>query len=139
VRADGVSAAPNALVLMSPAVSIASSGYVRSLLAGRAQPSAISPVEHVRKGMPPVVIFNGDQDVVTPIGGARRFCEAVQGAGGRCDLHVYPGVGHLLTRKLDREAQEMGPFDPDPKDVADARAKGDAFLASLGYLTTASR
>lgn len=131
---DGVSAAPNALVLLSPAVSIASSGYVRALLAGRAEPSAISPAEHVRAGMPPIVMFNGDQDVVTPIGGARRFCTAVTGAGGRCELHVYPGVGHLLTRKLDREAQEMGPFDPDPKDLADAVAKGDAFLESLGYL-----
>ena len=132
--AGAVSAAPNALVLMSPAVSIASSGYVRALLAGRAEPSAISPAEHVRRGMPPVVIFNGDQDVVTTIGGARRFCDAVQGAGGRCDLHVYPGAGHLLTRKLDRESQEMGPFEPDPKDVLDATAKGDAFLVSLGYL-----
>jgi acetyl esterase/lipase len=132
--AGAVSAAPNALVLMSPALSIASSGYVRALLAGRAEPSAISPAEHVRSGMPPVVIFNGDQDVVTTIGGARRFCDAVRGAGGRCDLHVYPGAGHLLTRKLDRESQEMGPFEPDPKDVLDATAKGDAFLVSLGYL-----
>jgi hypothetical protein len=29
----------------------------------------------------------------------------------------------------------MGPFEPDPKDAADALAKGDAFLESLGYLT----
>ena len=137
--AGAVSAAPNALVLMSPAVSIASSGYVRALLAGRAEPSSISPVEHVRRGMPPIVMFNGDQDVVTTIGGARRFCEAVQGTGGRCDLHVYPGAGHLLTRKLDRESQEMGPFEPDPKDILDTYAKGDAFLASLGYLAPAPR
>jgi hypothetical protein len=33
----------------------------------------------------------------------------------------------------------MGPFDPDPKDVADAYAKGAAFLESFGYLTPASR
>lgn len=137
--AGAVSAAPNALVLLSPAVSIASSGYARALLAGRAEPSAISPAEHVRAGMPPIVMFNGDQDLVTTIGGARRFCDAVTGAGGRCELHVYPGVGHLLTRKLDREAQEMGPFDPDPKTIADTLAKGDAFLESLGYLVPERR
>lgn len=137
--AGTVSAAPNALVLMSPAVSIASSGYVRALLAGRAEPSSISPAEHVRRGMPPVVIFNGDMDLVTTVGGATRFCDAVKATGGRCDLHVYPGVGHLLTRKLDRESQERGPFEPDPKDILDTHAKGDAFLVSLGYLTPASR
>ena len=133
-RTDGVSAAPDALVLLSPAVSVSTSGFLRALLLGRAENAAISPTDHVRAGMPPMIIFNGDQDVVTPIGAARRFCDAVKTAGGRCDLHVYPGVGHLLTRKLDRESQEMGPFDPDPATIDDTLAKADAFLASLGYL-----
>ena len=133
-RTDGVSAAPDALVLLSPAVSVSSSGFLRSLLLGRADNAAISPTDHVRAGMPPMLIFNGDQDVVTPIGAVRRFCDAVKTAGGRCELHVYPGVGHLLTRKLDRESQEMGPFDPDPATIADTYAKADAFLAALGYL-----
>ena len=133
VRTDGVSAAPDALVLLSPAVSVSSSGYLRSLLLGRAENATISPADHVRAGMPPMIIFSGDQDVVTPNGAAGRFCAAVKGAGGRCELHVYPGVGHLLTRKLDRESQEMGPFDPDPATIADTVEKADAFLASLGY------
>lgn len=131
--AGGVRAAPDALVLLSPAVSVSSSGFLRSLLLGRAENAAISPTDHVRAGMPPMIIFNGDRDVVTPVGAAQRFCEAVKGAGGRCELHVYPGVGHLLTRKLDRESQEMGPFDPDPATVDDTLSKADAFLASLGY------
>ena len=117
-----------------PAVSVSSSGYLRSLLLGRAENAAISPVDHVRAGMPPLIIFSGDQDVVTPNGAAGRFCTAVKAAGGRCELHVYPGVGHLLTRKLDRESQEMGPFDPDPATIADTFEKADAFLASLGFL-----
>jgi acetyl esterase len=133
VRSDRASSAPNALVLMSPAVSVASSGYVRSLLAGKAESAAISPVEHVRPGMPPMIVFSGERDVVTPNGAAVRFCDAVKAARGRCELHVYPGVGHLLTRRLDRESQEMGPFDPDPATIADTFAKADAFLASLGF------
>jgi acetyl esterase/lipase len=133
VATSAVSAAPNALVLLSPAVSVSSSGYLRSLLLGRAENASISPTDHVRAGMPPMIIFNGDQDVVTPPGAAGRFCAAVKGAGGRCELHVYPGVGHLLTRKLDRESQEMGPFDADPATIADTFAKADAFLASLGF------
>lgn len=134
VRSDRASAAPNALVLMSPAVSVASSGYLRSLLAGKAENASISPVEHVRPGMPPMIVFSGERDVVTPNAAAVRFCDAVTAARGRCELHVYPGVGHLLTRKLDRESQEMGPFDPDPATIADTFEKADAFLASLGFL-----
>jgi acetyl esterase len=134
VRTDAVSAAPDALVLLSPAVSVSSSGYLRSLLLGRAANAAISPTDHVRGGMPPMIIFSGEQDLVTPNAAAGRFCDAVKRAGGRCELHVYPGVGHLLTRKLDRESQEMGPFDPDPATIADTLEKADAFLASLGFL-----
>jgi acetyl esterase/lipase len=134
VRTDGASAAPNAFVLLSPAVSVASSGYMRSLLLGRAENASISPSEHVRAGMPPVLVFSGERDVVTPNGAAVRFCDAVKASAGRCELHVYAGVGHLLTRKLDRESQEMGPFDPDPATIADTFAKADAFLASLGFL-----
>lgn len=130
---DQPSAAANAFVFLSPAVSVATSGYMRSLLVGRADPESISPLEHVRSGMPPILIANGDKDVVTPVSAARRFCEAVTQANGRCELHEYNGVGHLLTRTLDRHSQEMGPFDPDPAFVADHFARADAFLAGLGY------
>jgi acetyl esterase len=132
--AGAPSAAPNAFVLMSPAVSVASSGYMRSLLIGRTEPATISPAEHVRTGLGPIFLVNGDMDVVTPPGAARRFCDAVVASNGRCELHMYPGVGHLLTRKLDRKSQEMGPFDPDPATIADMFAKADAFLKSLGFL-----
>jgi hypothetical protein len=38
------------------------------------------------------------------------------------------------TGKLDREPQEMGPFDPGPATIADSVEKADAFLASQGFL-----
>ncbi len=78
--------------------------------------------------MPPVVIVHGEQDSLTPLGGARRFCERVMAGGGRCDLHVYPGVGHLLTRNL---ANEESDFDPDPIAREDGNVKQVEFLRSL--------
>ena len=129
----GVSAAPDALILMSPAVTLLpTDGYVRSLLLG-ADPVSISPADHLKGRAVPAIIFSGDRDIVTPTSGARRFCEVVISLKGRCELHVYPGVGHLLTRQLDRRSQEMGPFDPDPATIADTFAKADAFLKSLGF------
>jgi acetyl esterase/lipase len=61
--------------------------------------------------MPPVHIVHGERDTLTPLSGARRFCERVLAGGAQCQLVVYPGVGHLLTRNL---ANQESDFDPDP-------------------------
>jgi acetyl esterase/lipase len=119
---------PDALVLWSPALDVSGDEYFRRLLLGRASVEAYSPVEHVRPRMPPVVIVHGEQDSLTPLSGARRFCERVTAGGGRCELHVYPGVGHLLTRNL---ANQESDFDPDPVAREDGNAKQLAFLVSL--------
>ena len=119
---------PDALVLWSPALDVSRDGFFRGLLLGRAPVEAYSPVEHVRERMPPVVIVHGEKDTLTPLSGARRFCERVTVSGGRCDLHVYPGVGHLLTRNL---ANQESDFDPDPVARDDGNAKQVAFLKAL--------
>lgn len=134
VDESSVDAKPNALVLLSPAVSLTGDNWVKRLLIDRADARTISPVDHVHGPLPPVLIVNGDADLVTPLGEAERFRDAVVASGSTCELIVYRGVGHLLTRKLDRHSQEMGPFETDPADKADAQAKMDAFLAKLGYL-----
>jgi hypothetical protein len=51
--------------------------------------------------------------------------------GARCELQVYPGVGHLLTRNLKVQYQD---FDSDPTDAAEAHRLEDACLVSLGYI-----
>ena len=119
---------PDALVLWSPALDVSRDGHFRRLLRGRAPVEAYSPVEHVRPRMPPVNIVHGERDTLTPLGGARRFCDRIVAGGGRCDLHVYPGVGHLLTRNL---ANQESDFDPDPVARDDGTARQLAFLRSL--------
>jgi acetyl esterase/lipase len=119
---------PDALVLWSPALDVSSDGHFRRLLRGRAMVEAFSPVEHVRARMPPVHIVHGERDTLTPLGGARRFCERVQSGGSRCELVVYPGVGHLLTRNLTNQESD---FDPDPSARADGIARQLAFVQSL--------
>lgn len=86
------------------------------------------------RGAPPIFVYMGEDDTVTPAIRARHFCAAMAKVGSRCDLHTYPKLGHLLTRNLDPRAQETGPFDTDPAAAADARAKADRFLAELGYI-----
>ncbi|NHN21625.1 alpha/beta hydrolase, partial [Bacillus amyloliquefaciens] len=82
----------------------------------------ISPVAHIRKGMPPTLILQGDVDTVTPLAGARLFCERMRADGNRCELHVYEGYGHVFTPAGIRDD---GMPEPDPKISADASRRAD--------------
>jgi len=128
---ERVSARPDALVLVSPAVSLGADGWVERLLRGRGTARDISPDEHVRKGLPPTLILQGDADTVTPMAGAKRFCEALRAAGNVCDLHVYEGFGHLFTPAGTRDD---GMPQPDQATSEDASKRADRFLESLGFL-----
>lgn len=119
---------PDALVLWSPALDVSGDGHFRRLLGDRATVEALNPVEHVRARMPPVVVVHGERDNLTPLSGVRRFCDRVNAGGGRCVVHEYPGVGHLLTRNL---ADQENNFDPDPVARADGNAKQLEFLRRL--------
>jgi len=125
---------PDALVLYSPAVAIANSGWARKLLLGRVKPEDVSPDRFVRAGLPPTHITQGDEDVVTPFSGARNFCRRMTDAGNACTLRRYTGLGHLLTRKLDE--QEFN-FDPDTVARADAWRAEEMFLAERGFMDDA--
>jgi acetyl esterase/lipase len=129
--ADSVSARPDALILVSPAVSLAKDGWVQRLLKDRGSARDISPDEHVRKGLPPTLILQGDVDTVTPLAGAKRFSERMRAAANVCELHVYEGFGHLFTPA---GTPDDGMPQPDRATSADASRKADRFLESLGFL-----
>lgn len=128
---SSVRSEPDALLLWSPALDLARDGWFARKLQGRATAEAYSPVEHVRASTPPTSIVQGDSDTLTPLSGAKRFCARLAELGGTCELNVYEGVGHLLTRNL--EYQE-GDFDPDPQAVAEGIARHLRFLRELGYI-----
>jgi acetyl esterase len=128
-----ISAVPDALLLLSPAVSIVNDHWPQILLGKRAEVKEISPAENIKKQLPPIVIIEGAADTETPLAAVQRFCERAKQVGGTCELHVYPGLGHILSRNLDPQAQEQGPFDPDPAANADAHEKEKAFLVRIGY------
>jgi acetyl esterase len=126
-----VSSAPNALVLVSPAVSLEGDSWPQRLLGDRASADEISPDMHVREGLPPTIILQGRTDTVTPLAGVQRFCDRMREAGNRCDLHVYDGVGHLFTPSSE---PDDGLPNSDPEVEAAAYREADEFLRSLGFL-----
>lgn len=131
-RIDATSSKPDLLLLWSPALDVAADGWFVRLLKGRANAADYSPLQHASAATPPTCIVNGDTDTLTPLSKAARFRDRVLQAGGICELHVYPGVGHLLTRNL--KDQENN-FDPDPKFKADGIAQLKLFLREHGFLS----
>lgn len=125
-----ISGAPNALVLVSPAVALGADRHVQRLLGPRARAHDISPDEHVRKGLPPTLILQGSVDTVTPLKGVERFCERMRAAGNACEIHVYEGFGHLFTPA---GIPDDGWPRPDSSKAEDALARADRFLRSLGF------
>ena len=128
--AGAPSARPDALVLVSPAVSLVSDQWFQRLLGTRGKASDFSPDLHVREGLPPTLILQGSTDTVTPLAGVRRFCERLVAARNTCEMHVYEGFGHLFTPA---GIPDDGQPKPDPATAADALARADRFLKSLGF------
>lgn len=59
---------------------------------------AVSPVTHVRPGLPPCLILHGDADKTVPIEMSRDFQAKMRAAGNTCDLIVLPGAPHGLLK-----------------------------------------
>jgi acetyl esterase/lipase len=121
---------PDLVLLWSPALDVTGDGWFERQLQGRARATETSPAQHVHAGTPPTSIVHGEADTLAPLAGARRYCEALEALGTRCELNVYPGVGHLLTRNL---ANQESDFDPDPAARADGKAKQLEFLRAMGF------
>lgn len=116
-----VSPTPAALILYYPVIDTGPQGYGRSKTG--ADWKAISPVDHVRAGLPPTIVFHGTGDTVTPFVGAKRFDEEMKKAGNRCELVVNEGGIH-------------GYFIFDRALYDDAVQRTDDFLRSVKLLET---
>lgn len=118
----------DALLLLSPALDVEADAHFGRILLGRASAREYSPLAHPVAAPPPTIIAHGERDTLTPLEGSQRFCLMLVRRRVSCDLRVYAGLGHLLTRRLEEQEQS---FDPDPVARADALAKQVEFLRTL--------
>ncbi|MHC5540026.1 alpha/beta hydrolase fold domain-containing protein [Singulisphaera rosea] len=54
-----------------------------------------SPIQHVKKSMPPILIFHSDNDKSVPIAIGLRMVETLKNAGASHVFHHYPTMGHM--------------------------------------------
>lgn len=124
------SSRPSAMLLYSPALNMAEDAFFVRLMNGHGNPHSYSPSTYVSRKLPPTLIIQGEKDSIVLAKDAEEFCAKATKAPARCELHMYPGVGHLLTRNLTVQYKD---FDSDPAFAANAHQVEDSFLESLRY------
>ena len=137
--ADGkIDPKPNALILYNPGLDTGDPLFRSrmALLQGKAvadRGREYSPMEHVDRGLPPTIIFQGTADILTPIATARQFCLRARALKNECEVVSYPGAPHGFTEIW------IGLEDPSLASktegwAEDTMRRTDAFLIKLGWL-----
>ncbi|MEQ9408466.1 MAG: alpha/beta hydrolase fold domain-containing protein [Fuerstiella sp.] len=139
-----VSSVPDAMALFNPAVMLAGlDGFGRAGISAEkiddiatrtGVPAAdISPIHHVRPGMPPTIIFHGMADTTVPYATVQEFTKRMQAAGNRCQLSGFAGAPHGFFNVPKGRSSER-------RDQADQWHRRtvrqmDDFFQSLGWLS----
>ena len=125
---DGsISSRPDAMILFNPVTDLMDPPFVRMFGGVGMKPwwPAFSPINHIGAGAPPTLLVHGTDDTVTRVEpNAMHFEKAMRQAGNRCDLRLYPGVGHGFFN-FGRDGNL--PFLKTLREV-------HLFLSSLGYM-----
>ena len=117
-----VSCRPDALVLFNPVIDNGPGGYGYDRVQARWQ--KFSPMNNLKKGDPPTVLFYGTMDKFVPVTTAQKYQSLMQKNGDRCELHLYEGEPHGF----------FNPSNEGGKYFRLTMLEADKFLASLGYL-----
>ncbi|MEZ4702539.1 MAG: alpha/beta hydrolase [Rhodothermales bacterium] len=117
-----MSSRPQALVLFNPVIDNGPEGYGYERIGDRY--TAFSPLHNVDAQSPPTVLFLGTADALIPVATATRFEALMEGAGVRCDVHLYDEQPHGFFNYRDGD---------NPYYYHTVR-EADLFLKSLGYL-----
>ncbi len=117
-----ISAVPNALVLFNPVYDNGPQGYGHDRIGDRYE--EFSPLQNIKHGMPPTIVFLGTEDRLVPVETAKKFQQRMIGLGSRSELQLYDGAGHGFFN-----------YNPDQMENYNSTVAGmDTFLQSIGYL-----
>jgi acetyl esterase/lipase len=114
-----VSPKPNAMVLFNPVVDFPSSQQAMTILGGAKDlAERLSPLGHLKKGLPPTLIMLGSEDPF--YGQVDKFVTKGKELGARVEREVYDGQPHAFFNR--------SPW------LEKTALRADDFLRSIGYL-----
>jgi len=94
-----VSCVPNALALYSAVLDTSAEGYGKDTIGERWQ--ELSPLNHIRAGLPPTLVLHGIRDTITPVAGAKAFAEKMVAAGNKCELILNERGNHSYMMRTE--------------------------------------
>ncbi len=112
--------APNAIILQAAGFDATVNNWWNKYLNDQALVQQSSPTEHVRPGLPPMLVIHGTKDQSVPYYTARAFVEKMQAAGNPIEFLSLEGSPHHLWAI--------------PYFNNQAKAKQEAWLQELGYI-----
>lgn len=83
-----ISAIPNALVLLNPCIDFGPENPALFEMAG-GRDLEFSPLQNIRKGVPPTIILQGTADKYIPVSMIQYYKHVMESVGSRCDLFLY--------------------------------------------------
>lgn len=121
-----VSSKANALLLLSAVLDTTKDGYgVDKMIKGEV--TDLSPCHHVRKGLPPTIVFYGTGDTTVPPENPERFARLMKEAENICVLVPFEGRRHgFFNHPAFRKNNKIEDFDA----VIEQSKK---FLDSIGF------
>lgn len=126
-----VNSIPNALLLVSPALSITKDSWFKQLLINESEAIDCSPAENIKENMPPSIIVVGRDDSVTPLYESNLYHQNMLIYENESYLHIYDNVGHLFTPS---DEPDDGYPNPDKEIQTKAYSELDNFLRRLDYI-----
>jgi alpha-L-fucosidase 2 len=54
----------------------------------------LSPIENVRRDMPPFLLIHGTADPLVPFEQSEAMCRRMRAVGASCEIYAVPGAGH---------------------------------------------
>ncbi|MGC6427896.1 MAG: alpha/beta hydrolase [Akkermansiaceae bacterium] len=101
-----ISSTPNALLLFNPVLDTTKKGFGAARFSEE-QRTTLSPCHHLRKGLPPTLVFHGTADTTVPFENAARFTELMVETGNKCTLEEFKGAKHgFFNRSKGQKAYE---------------------------------
>jgi acetyl esterase/lipase len=124
-KASSLPIKPIAMVLYNPVLDVPEFvGNKDYATQGLSDPTTVSPMHHLSKDAPPILVLHGTKDPVVPFATATKFVEGLKALGVNATLIPYEGRSHGFFNP------KKGQMEDHQKSLTDA----DAFLTGLGLL-----
>ncbi|MCK5781820.1 MAG: alpha/beta hydrolase [Flavobacteriales bacterium] len=133
---------PSCLILFNPVLDVSKEGFGHRVVAEEVKPyglkwQQLSPMEYIKKDLPPMLVVVGDKDKVLKKPVALKFEERMKKEGNDFTLKIYPGAEHTFFN-YDYGKKQGYPKGTVNKFYFDVLQELDNYLVKQGYIESST-